>query len=344
MKKLLLAAALGTSALAGVAAAQAGTPPQRQPGMARADANNDGIVTREEFLAQVEQRFQRLDTNRDGQLSAEERRAGRPERRAGPRRGGGDRRAAMMAQYDTDRDGQLSDTERQAAQAAMQQRMLQRFDTNLDGQLSDAERQAARTAMQAQRANAPDGQMRGARGGRGGTMRAQMLARFDTDKDGQLSDVERQAARTAMQQRMLERYDSNRDGQLSDAERQAARAAMLARRPGGPGAPGAGPAAPGAAPGGPGMAGPRGDYGARMLARVDTDGNGMISLAEQRTVATARFDRIDANKDGRIDQAEMTALQQRAQQMRMQRMQRMGPPAGAPLPAPDAPPPAPQGG
>jgi hypothetical protein len=41
---------------------------------ARADANGDGRVTRDEFLANAAARFDRLDTNRDGALTGDDRR------------------------------------------------------------------------------------------------------------------------------------------------------------------------------------------------------------------------------------------------------------------------------
>ena len=51
-----------------------------------------------------------------------------------------------MEQFDTDKDGKLSDEERKAARAAMEQKMLEQFDTDKDGKLSDEERKAMRPA------------------------------------------------------------------------------------------------------------------------------------------------------------------------------------------------------
>jgi len=46
--------------------------------MARmADTNNDGAVSQAEFTAAAAQRFDRIDANKDGQITAEERQAGR---------------------------------------------------------------------------------------------------------------------------------------------------------------------------------------------------------------------------------------------------------------------------
>ncbi len=44
----------------------------RRLGRDNADANNDGKVTRKEFLARAEKRFAELDNNNDGSLSKEE--------------------------------------------------------------------------------------------------------------------------------------------------------------------------------------------------------------------------------------------------------------------------------
>ena len=83
-------------------------------------------------------------------------------------------------------------------------------------------------------------------------MRARMLERFDTDKDGTLSDAEKAAARAAHEERMkehrakfLERFDTDKDGKLSEAEKAAARAEMEKHRKAGK----------------PGCGGPKGNKG-----------------------------------------------------------------------------------
>lgn len=69
---------------------------------------------------------------------------------------------------------------------------------------------------------------------RGRWNREQVLERFDTDGDGQLSEEERDALREQMRDRrrsgdpairqiMMRRYDADGDGQLSETEREAAR-------------------------------------------------------------------------------------------------------------------------
>lgn len=107
--------------------------------LARADANNDGNITREEFLARPTAMFDRLDANKDGVISADERpqprqraegqRAERPEGHRGHR-----------ARVDADSDGRVSRAEWDAAGAAM----FQRLDANNDGRITQEEAQAGR--------------------------------------------------------------------------------------------------------------------------------------------------------------------------------------------------------
>lgn len=164
MNRAIIAAALATSCFIAVAAiAQTGPAPQR---------DTDRVVTRDEALAQADQRFDRMDANKDGKLSPDEMRptpppppadgsappppppAGGPAM-AGPRTG-----ERMFARLDTNADGVVDRSEfrTQAGQR------FDRIDTNKDGKIDPSERDAARGAMGDRM-----GQMRGQRGpGAGG--------------------------------------------------------------------------------------------------------------------------------------------------------------------------------
>ena len=51
--------------------------------MRMADSNSDGAISRAEFSASAAQHFDRMDTNKDGQVTSEERRAMRQQHRQG---------------------------------------------------------------------------------------------------------------------------------------------------------------------------------------------------------------------------------------------------------------------
>jgi Ca2+-binding EF-hand superfamily protein len=83
--------------------------------------------------------------------------------------------------------------------------------------------------------------------------RAQVIQKYDTNKDGQLSDQEKtvlkadmKAKHEQMKQQRLAKLDTNRDGKIDDAERQAAQSARAEER----------------------------------FKKLDTDGNGQLSLSE----------------------------------------------------------------
>lgn len=75
--------------------------------------------------------------------------------------------------------------------------------------------------------------------------------------------------------------------------------------------------------------------GARAMARADANGDGVITRQEVIDEAAQRFDRMDLNHDGKLDQGEMQAAGQRMRGMRG--MRGMGgdmPPPPPPAPAP----------
>ncbi len=121
-------------------------------------------------------------------------------------------KAKFMEKFDTDKDGQISDAEKEAIKAQfeakkaeMKAKFMEKFDTDKDGQLSDAEKEAAKAEF---KKNAPKFHKRGPKGprccGKKGPrpqlteeqkaeMKAKFMEKFDTDKDGQISDAEKEA-------------------------------------------------------------------------------------------------------------------------------------------------------
>lgn len=138
MNKIIVSALVGAGLLAGGAAHAAQGRGAGQ--LMKADANQDGVITRDEMLAAERTRFAALDTDKDGKLSAAER------QEAGGRRGGRVA-SAMLGRSDTDGDGFVTRAEAEAA-AGKRFGML---DGNGDGRIDAAERNAAMEKMRAMR-------------------------------------------------------------------------------------------------------------------------------------------------------------------------------------------------
>ncbi|MEE1265755.1 MAG: hypothetical protein UHH87_05660 [Akkermansia sp.] len=206
------------------------------------------------------------------------------------------RKAEMLAKFDADKDGKLSADERKAAheahKAEMKAKFMEKFDADKDGQLSDAEKEAVKAEF---KKNAPKFGKKGHR--RHGKrfqrpqlseeqkaeMKAKFMEKFDADKDGKLSDAEKEAAkaefeknapkfrkgprrggkccgkkgprrphgprpelseeqkaemkakfearRAEMKAKFMEKFDADKDGQLSDAEKEAAKAEFKKNAP-----------------------------------------------------------------------------------------------------------------
>ncbi len=216
MKKFLTTAAIGAMLTAGAAVAmqgQAPTPPKAP-------------VSKAEMLARADARFDRLDTNKDGQLSAEERKAGMDAARSaqseksgaekkggelqdfmpGGRRGGGGMGERMMARVDTNGDGMISKAENRA----MVEARFARMDADKDGMAEAGE------ARVGKRGEGRGGKAKGMRGGRGGGA-GMMMA--DTNKDGAISKAEFDAQSA----QRFAKLDTNSDGKIDATEMQAQR-------------------------------------------------------------------------------------------------------------------------
>lgn len=159
MSRTPIAIAIAASlAIAGIAiAAPQATPQPANAAKMKLDANNDGVIDRTEAAKhpRLAERFDALDKNKDGRLSADE----RPMHRG--MRGG--------MQLDADKDGRIS-----RAEAAGKPQFVQRFeqmDANKDGFIDKADREAR---MQARR--------------------AEWFGAADTNRDGQISRAEYDAA------------------------------------------------------------------------------------------------------------------------------------------------------
>lgn len=199
MKAVLIAAALGTTAVAGIAyAAQTATTPPARP--MKADTDGDGAVSRAEFLARAEAAFARRDTDGNGSLTRDERRAGYRGKRhsAGPgmrlHRGMAEAGMRALAAIDTDGDRRISRAEFDAASATR----FARIDANRSGSIEKTEMAAGRGA-----------------------------GRVDADGNGVLTRAEFDARAG----QRFGRIDVNGDGYLDAADRGAARGGRAAPTP-----------------------------------------------------------------------------------------------------------------
>lgn len=182
--KTLLSAALAASILVGGAAhAQPGGghdhgPHDGGPMMEMLDVNKDGTITRAEANTALTQHF---------------------------------------ATIDTDKNGTITQAEREAMHSRMMQERFAKMDTDKNGQLSQQELMAAREAKRDGMRGKMGGKM--GRGMKGDMTREQFLARpmamfdrVDTNKDGQITAAEREAAKDAMHKRWESRKDKRNAG------------------------------------------------------------------------------------------------------------------------------------
>ncbi len=145
-----------------------------------------------------------------------------------------------------------------------------------------------------------------------------MFVKLDVNKDGKLDQADRAARHAEKRAQMFDRLDANKDRSISkaewdqaDAAREAKRAEWKAKRGERAGAPGEGGerhAMRGHHGGKRGGHGGHGGPGGWM--KADANGDKAISQAEFVAGALARFDRMDANKDGKVTAEERQAMRQ----------------------------------
>jgi Ca2+-binding EF-hand superfamily protein len=125
------------------------------------------------------------------------------------------------------------------------------------------------------------------------TQRRAAFDRSDANKDGFIDRSESRTARDAI----FDRLDIDKDGRLSTAE------LTFQRRSRGQG-PGARAGSVNAQPQATAPGNPTANRSAiradRMLQRLDADKDGAVSRAEWQASSDMRFDRCDANRDGKL--------------------------------------------
>lgn len=196
MKKPVLLAGAALIATTGVALAQTATTPAPAAAAARPDRNAD--ITRQQVIERADQRFARLDVNRDGRFTPEEGRQLAEQRRT--------RHAdRMFERLDLNRDGNIT---REELGQARNQRAEQRGDRRAEtGEHADRRGHHGRRFMRGH----------GRHGG--------FAMRGGERMFGEQGFVTAEQMRTRALER-FDRMDANRDGTVTAAERQQARQQM----------------------------------------------------------------------------------------------------------------------
>lgn len=228
MKKMLVLSvvvALALTSVAVYAQAQQAAPNRAKPRV-QLDVNHDGVIDRAEAAKapKLAERFDQLDTNKDGKLSADERPQMGGKKHPHGAMGGGHGR--MMA-LDTDKDGRLSRTEADAGQGKLAGRFDQ-MDINKDGYLDRADMQARVAEQRAEFFKGADANHdgrvtrdefiveHGARGAERRERRAQRVQATGKQVPTRQAPTEQQQIDNAG--KAFDQMDANKDGALTRAE------------------------------------------------------------------------------------------------------------------------------
>jgi len=290
----------------------------------RLDANKDGKLSRDELPEQLRANFDRLDANTDGSLNPEElAQAGRqfgkrppgapgtPPPQAGRPAGGApaDRAQleALFDRTDSNSDGKLTKDEipeeRQGMRGVLERSggdslTKEQFVRALEGTVFGG--MMVRSAQADGQPPRPEGAPPRRPDGPPGGLPGGLFAALDSDKDGQLSTAEIVAAGTT-----LLKLDRNGDGKLTPEEVFGPGAGPPPGRPGNGLPPAARPAEAGPGVGQPGRG--------FSIEAFDKDKDGKISKEEAPDRLKERFEQVDSNSDGFIDQAEFRQMTERMQ-------------------------------
>lgn len=218
-KTLIAAALLAAIAGAAIAAPQDTAVADRADARVKLDANGDGAIDRTEAAAhpRLAQKFDQLDTDKDGKLTAAE----RPQRKRGHHGGRG--MHGGIERLDKDGDGRISRAEFDAGKAEREARMAGKAgadarkphhsfdfaaaDANRDGYLVRSELRSYHERMRPQRE------------AEFAKHSAERFTAADINRDGKLSKLE-VSEKMPRLEKSFAWMDENRDGFLSQQEMQ----------------------------------------------------------------------------------------------------------------------------
>jgi len=263
-----------------VVAPPAETPAEEGPDaiFGRLDANGDGQIAEDEVPEDQARFFRRLrrtsDANGDGQLSREEFVAGLTEREPPPAQPAAEQPgrnfdpAALFARFDRNGDDKLKLEEVPEERRGFFEPLIQRADRDGDGALSLEEFTRAMPRQQPGQPGQTPPQSAAAPSAGG----ERLFVAIDLNGDGTLSAEEIAAAAES-----LKKLDANGDGAISREELRPA----VAERPRAP------------------------RTAAATIQQADRDGDAKLSKVEAPAPLMENFERVDANGDGFVDEAEL---------------------------------------
>ena len=218
---LIVAPALAQDKAAGAEPKKTGEAPKGKPAVVKAVVLRSAV---DPYVPAVERARFFQASGKDNELTAEEFAADR--KRTSPFVRKFDH-WPMLIGFDKNGSKTIDWFEADMYRREVRGKVIEAFDTNKDRKLRGKERTAAAEALSSEKFLA-------ARLGRGGPRPAfaggygkQMVERYDTNRDGEISEAERQKAFAEMRERahdrMLAEYDKNGDGELDADERRAMR-------------------------------------------------------------------------------------------------------------------------
>jgi Ca2+-binding EF-hand superfamily protein len=243
--------------------------------------------------------------------------------------------AKLFDKLDANHDGFITSDEVPQESRRLFDRLLRRGDKNADGKLRRDEFTSAmsedRPAADPAGGSVPQtgglsgiGSIGAVADGPGRFMGIAVFRALDTNADGKLDAKEIVAAVDVLKKL------ANNDGEITREE--LLESLPPGMGPGGRGA-GRGPAgAPGTAAGGQPDQGEMSPLAAfkRMMSMFDKNGDGKLQKDELPPRLAERFDDLDANKDGALDESEIKVILPQL----MRRLQNAGPPGAAATPGP----------
>lgn len=171
----------------------------------KADLDQDGRISKSEFVTEANERFLKTDIDGDGIVTENEREAAKANRHA-------EFQNEMFTRLDSNGDGFISRSEFDAAAETRREKTSERRDFNGDGKFNREDRDARREKFKQWREGGEGAGFRGEKRRPSGGDRGRMSP--DANDDGVITRAEHDAAVEAL----FTKLDSNGDGFLEKSE------------------------------------------------------------------------------------------------------------------------------